>query len=55
MKEREENYNVPKIIHFIWIGRPIRKEYILNIQSFAVNSDYEVKNYFCSVNNKFLL
>ena len=36
------SYNLPKIIHFVWTGRPIEEEYIRNIQTFVMNKDYEV-------------
>ena len=39
----QDNYTIPKIIHFIWIGPPIQEKYVKNIQSFVVNADYEVK------------
>ena len=38
----EESYIVPKIIHFVWTGKPIEEKYIKNIQSFGMNKDYEV-------------
>ena len=42
IKEREDSHNLPKIIHFIWTGEPIRDQYIDNIQSFVMNTDYQV-------------
>ena len=42
IKEREDSHNLPKIIHFIWTGDPIRDQYIDNIQSFVMNTDYQV-------------
>ena len=39
----QDNYTIPRIIHFIWIGPPIQEKYVKNIQSFVVNADYEVK------------
>ena len=36
------SYDLPKTIHFIWIGKPIEEKYIRNIQTFVMNKDYEV-------------
>jgi len=38
----EESYTVPKTIHFVWTGKPILQKYIENIQTFAINKDYEI-------------
>ena len=38
----EGSYTVPKTVHFIWTGKPIPQKYIKNIQTFAMNKDYEV-------------
>ena len=38
----EGSYTVPKTIHFVWTGKPILQKYIENIQTFAINKDYEV-------------
>ena len=38
----EESYILPKIIHFVWTGKPIEEKYITNIQTFLINTDYEV-------------
>ena len=45
MTEREsqqESHIVPQLIHFIWIGDVIPEKYILNIQSFSMNTDYQI-------------
>jgi len=42
IKEREDSHNLPKVIHFIWTGDPIRDQYIDNIQSFVMNTDYQI-------------
>ena len=36
------SYDLPKTIHFIWIGKPIEEKYIRNIQTFVINKDYKV-------------
>ena len=38
----EASYNIPKTIHFVWIGKPIEEKYIKNIQTLLMNRDYEV-------------
>ena len=38
----EDSYNLPKTIHFVWTGKPIEEKYITNIQTFLINTDYEV-------------
>jgi len=38
----EGSYTVPKTVHFIWTGKPIPQKYIKNIQTFAMNKDYEI-------------
>ena len=44
--ERENHWQVPKILHFIWIGsktKPIPEKYVNNIESFSISSNYKVK------------
>ena len=38
----DETYNLPKTIHFVWIGNQIPEKYIKNIQTFTMNEDYKV-------------
>ena len=38
----ESSYDVPKIIHFIWIENPIKQKYIDNIKAFTKNTDYKI-------------
>ena len=52
----EDSYNLPNLIHFIWIKNPIREEYIQNIRAFTKNKDYKVRiNFYksCEQVNKF--
>ena len=37
----DETYNLPKTIHFVWIGNQIPEKYIKNIQTFTMNEDYK--------------
>jgi len=44
VSKREKKWQVPKTIHFIWIGvddKPMPDKYIENIESFSTHSDYK--------------
>ena len=42
-KTNETNYELPKKIHFIWIGSKIKSEYVKNIEGYVErNPEYEV-------------
>ena len=44
--ESEKYWQVPKILHFIWIGsktKPIPEKYLNNIESFSISINYKVK------------
>ena len=44
-KQEETTLRIPKILHFVWISRPIPPKYIAAIEKFENdNRDYEVAN-----------
>ena len=41
---RDENNNVPRILHFLWVFQPIPEKYLDAITGFEKNNpDYEVR------------
>ena len=47
-KNRDENNQVPRILHFLWIFQPIPEKYLTAISGFEKNNpDYEVNMLYC--------
>ena len=52
-KRDDEDYNVPKKIHFIWIDSKLPNQYVRNIQSYsAQNQDYDIYLWINSKNSE---
>lgn len=44
VSERDENNDVPKILHFLWVFQPIPEKYLEAISAFEKNNpNYEVR------------
>ena len=42
--KKDEDSNVPQILHFLWVGKPIPEKYLDAIIGFEkTNTDYEVR------------